>query len=307
MVVFCYMAETEVRLFTREDFGQLGEMYQVVTANDDVVFWWVGEEAEWPNVFLAIEGGRIVGKGQASVMTEIPPGSSAEREHVIFLNLKTLPHRAADYSLHERLYEPLLQRAHALKQALPGPYRTMIAVGNRSTETHNNAFFQSKGFVYWKSLYTMRREGSSSIEPAPLASPYRCSPWNSEDGVDEYLAADREIWPEAPIGREAFAARQKKASWTAFVVREHGLLVGSIMAWVDEDGDGAIEDVFVREPWRKQGIAAYLLARALAYLQACGCATATLQVETANQSALSLYRAAGFQVESEEARYRREL
>ncbi|MFF2908023.1 GNAT family N-acetyltransferase [Paenibacillus sp. NPDC057934] len=87
------------------------------------------------------------------------------------------------------------------------------------------------------------------------------------------------------------------------MVREEETFVGSVMAWIDEDGDGIIEDLFVRNPYRKHGIAKYLLSQALTYLKDHGCTSAELQVETANSSALSLYHSAGFNGVSEEVRY----
>ncbi|MEC0174063.1 GNAT family N-acetyltransferase [Paenibacillus favisporus] len=76
---------------------------------------------------------------------------------------------------------------------------------------------------------------------------------------------------------------------------------------MDAEGDGVIEDVFVREPWRQQGIAKHLLHQALTYLKNIGCECAELQVETANSSALSLYLAVGFREVSKEVRYERDL
>ncbi|MFU1795043.1 GNAT family N-acetyltransferase [Paenibacillus azoreducens] len=303
------MRKVEVRIFTKDDMQKLGDLYHAVTSKNNTVFWWVGEEENWLNVFVAIESGQIIGKGQVGIITEIPPGSSQEHAHYIFINLKTLPQREDDYPLYDLLYECLLNRAYELKKTLPGSNRTMIAIGNQSTEEYNNNYFVSKDFVYWKSSYTMRRDLSEKIEESVLTASYRClrGAMDSEESVDEYLKVDMEIWPEAPIGLKRLMDNRKNSSWTAFVVRENTTLVGSVMAWVDNDGDGIIEDLFVREPWRKQGIAKHLLSQALTYLKDHGCAFAELQVETANRSALSLYHAVGFKEVSEEVRYHREL
>lgn len=309
MVVNCDLSEIEIRRFTKDDLQQTGELYHAVTSKGSTVFWWVGEEENWPNVFLAVEGNQIIAKGQVSVISMIPPGSPKERKHLIYFNLKTLPEREDDYPVYDLLYEQMLNRAYRLKESLPDAYQTMIGIGNRSTEEHNNNYFKSKGFVYSKSLYTMRRSLSEPIECFVLNAPYRSMQWDmaSEESVNEYLEIDMEIWPEAPIGLKRLKENQKHPAWTAFAVREKDTLVGSVMTWIDEDGDGVIEDVLVRAPWRKQGIARHLLSRALAYLKDHGCAFAELQVETANKSALSLYRSVGFNEVSEEVRYHREL
>lgn len=303
------MSEVEIRRFTKDDKKKLGDWYHAFTLKDNVVFWWVGEEDNWQNVFIALESGQIIGKAQVNVISTIPPGSSPNRTHYIYFNLKILPQREDDYSLYDLLYERLLDRASELKETLPSSNKTFIGIGNYSTEKYNNNYFISKGFVYSKSLYTMRRDLSDKIEEYNLAEPYQCSPeaMTSEETIDEYLKIDNEIWPDAPIGYKRLMNHQKNSSWTAFIVREDTTIVGSIMAWIDEDEDGMIEDLFVRNLWRKQGIAKHLLSQALIYLKDHGCVFAELQVETANRSALSLYHSVGFKEVSEEVRYHREL
>lgn len=74
------------------------------------------------------------------------------------------------------------------------------------------------------------------------------------------------------------------------------------MAWQEED-HGVIEDVFVREPWRKRGIAKYLLTEALRYLKSNQLQYANLMVLTTNKSALTLYESVGFYADKEEIRY----
>ncbi|UKS28070.1 GNAT family N-acetyltransferase [Paenibacillus sp. HWE-109] len=303
------MSEIEIRKFTKVDLQKMGKLYQAVTSRDNAVFWWVGEEDNWPNVFIAVEEEQIIAKGQVSIVCTIPLGSPKEHKHYIYFNLKTLPEREADYHLYDLLYERLLNRAYELKETLPNAYRTMMGIGNQSTEKQNNNYFKTKGFVYRKSLYTMRRNLSETIEHPVLTAPYQCMQRNmaTEDSVNEYLKVDMEIWPEAPIGHKRLMDNQKNSAWTAFVVREDATLIGSVMAWMDEDEDGIIEDVFVREPWRKQGIAKHLLSQALSYLKENGSTFAELQVETANRSALSLYNSVSFKEVSEEVRYEREL
>ncbi|MNW62769.1 putative acetyltransferase [compost metagenome] len=83
-------------------------------------------------------------------------------------------------------------------------------------------------------------------------------------------------------------------------------MVASVMAW-QEDAGGVIEDVFVREAWRRRGIARFLLAEALKYLQGHGLEAASLITGTDNDSAQALYQSVGFHIVSEETRYYMEL
>lgn len=87
------------------------------------------------------------------------------------------------------------------------------------------------------------------------------------------------------------------------VIRQTDTIVGGLMAWQEEAGHGVIEDVFVRESWRKRGFARYLLTQALRYLKANQIQYANLMVLTSNKSALSLYESVGFWADQEEIRY----
>lgn len=46
-------AQIEIRNFKKKDMPLLGEFFQTVTSGNDVVFWWVGDEENWKNVFCA--------------------------------------------------------------------------------------------------------------------------------------------------------------------------------------------------------------------------------------------------------------
>ncbi|GIN72760.1 hypothetical protein J14TS2_32350 [Bacillus sp. J14TS2] len=303
------MGDIEIRRFTRDDFQKLGGLYHAVTSREDAVFWWVGDEENWTNVFIALEGEEMIGKGQVSVITAITQGSPKNYKHYIYFNLKVLPEREGEYAIYDLLYDCLIKKAYQLREQLQYEYRTMIAIGNQSTEEQNNHYFKKKGFTYRKSAFTMNRSESEAIEHAALSASYCCQQCDlsSKESMDEYLRADMEIWPEAPIGLQRLMEIMENSEWTTFAIREKDTLVGSVMAWVDEDGDGVIEDLFVREPWRRKGIAKYLLTQALTYLKNHDCTLVELQVETANESALSLYHSIGFKEVSEEVYYHKEL
>ncbi len=86
------------------------------------------------------------------------------------------------------------------------------------------------------------------------------------------------------------------------VIRQIDTIIGGLMTWQEEDYV-VIEDVFVREPWRKRGIARFTLTQALKYLKSHKLQKATLMVLTTNKSALSLYESVGFYTDKEEIRY----
>lgn len=290
-----------IRHFQKEDMPLLGEMYQSVTANEHALFWWVGDEENWVNVYCAFEHGKMIAKGQIAVISLVPPGQPETDCHSLFVNVKTVPEREQDSALLDRLYRCLLERAVELRQELPPEYSTRLCVGNDSSEAVNTQFFIQKGFRHLNSLYRMVRPLSEPVPELALPEGFHFSPWHMETTAEEseYLAVESEIWP---TGLHRLAEYKTNQNWTSMVVRHQGVLAASVMAWLEND-HGVIEDVFVRKPWRQQGLARFLLAQGLRYLASFGTPYAALMVETGNQSALSLYESVGFHREREELRY----
>ena len=69
---------------------------------------------------------------------------------------------------------------------------------------------------------------------------------------------------------------------------------------------GYTEGIFVRRPWRGQGLAKALIARSLEMLKAIGMTEAALGVDAENLSgALHLYRKMGFEESKRHTTYRK--
>ena len=300
--------ELIIRNFHNEDMPLLGEQYQSVTAREKATFWWVGDEENWGNVYCALEHGKMVAKGQVSVINVVSPGRSKESKHAIYVNLKTIPERESDVDLLDKVYQYLFKRATQLKETLPKEYGTILCVGNHSTETANNQFFVHKGYLHLNSLFLMNRDLNVLIPELKLQEEFHYSKWKMETSQEEtdYLNIEAEIWPDTPLGLNRLSEYKNKSLWTSMIVHHADIIVGGLMVWQEEE-QGVIEDVFVREPWRKRGIAKYLLTQALRYLKAYQLQSANLMVTTTNQSALSLYESVGFRVDIEEIRYFIEL
>lgn len=296
--------EIIIRHFQNGDMPLLGELYQSVTQKENAVFWWVGEEDNWSNVYCTFEDGKMIAKGQVSIVNVVPPGRPKENNHSIYLNLKTIPEREDDITLLENLYQHLLIRANQLKETLPKEYDTILCVGNDSTETANNTFFIQKGYLHLNSLYRMNRDLNEPIPELKLQEDFQFSYWKMETSDEErdYLNIEAEIWPNTPLGIDRLSEYKNNDQWTSMVIRQTDVIVGGLMAWQEAD-HGVIEDVFVREPWRKHGLARYLLTQALRYLKANQLHYVTLMVLTTNKTALSVYESVGFCQDKEEIRY----
>ncbi len=211
----------------------LGELYQSVTAKDNTTFWWVGYEDNWSNVYCAFEDGKMVAKGQVSIINVVPPGRSKENNHPIYINLKTISEREQDTTLLDKVYQYLLTRAKQLKVTLPQEYGTILCVGNDSKETANNQFFIQKGYLPLNSLYSMNRDLTEPVLELKLQEEFQFSHWSMETSSEErdYLDIEAEIWPDAPLGLNRLSEYKNNKLWTSMVIRQIDTIIGGLTTW----------------------------------------------------------------------------
>lgn len=303
------LQDVEIRNFRQDDMALLGGLYEAVTAREHAVFWWVGDPDNWDNVMCAYLEGKMIAKGQVSIINVVPPGRTGNAYHSIYVNIKAVPEWEADYELMEQIYQRLYTRALILKATLPDEYDTRLCVGNAAAEQANNSFFtERKGFSYLESLFSMTCDLTKPIAAYTLPEGLEMSFWDMDTAGDEehYLILDTEVWPDAPLGHERLAEYKRKEYWNAVAVTEGKVIAGSLLMW-REEGHGMIENVFVRAPWRQRGIARAMLLFGLEGLRAQGMDTTELMVHTHNQHALKQYEAVGFRTVHEEVRYYTQL
>lgn len=305
-IVVCKIS---IRNYRQEDMPGLGELYRAVPAGDDVTFWWVGGEDNWDNVFCAFEDGIMVAKGQVEIMNVMPSGRSQAGKHTIHVNLKTIRGREEDTQLLDAVYRVLLIRARELAESLPREYQSILCVGNPSDAGKNIRYFsQHLGYRPLLSIYNMSCDLTGPPPETMKDDGLEIAFWRMEspEMQQAYLELVTEVWPESPLGIDRLHQYRQLPLWTGIVALEAGTVAGSLMVWEDE-GKGIIEEVFVRQPWRRRGIGRSLLVHALTYLKEQGLDTAQLAVSAGNEAALALYRAAGFRTGKEEVRYYIEL
>lgn len=318
-------AAYSIRHFRESDFPALGAFYNQTAEGRRVIFWWVGEPENWPNVYCAFEGGKMIAKGQVDVFSVMPAAADPSNKHRIFFNLKTLPERENDAELMNAMYEKLRARALEIRSNLPDTHGTLLCFGNYVEEAANTEFFASRPeFSPLKRQYRMCREFADTSSPNaaeqaettvsadafPLPEGYV---WREFDALnsqqaDEYLALDMEIWPVTPIGAERLAEIVSRPGWRMLQVCDaDSNPAASLMYWVSDGETGEIEEVLTRAVHRRRGLASALLNRALHEIRNLGCDDAELDVEVRNEDALKVYRAVGFEVVTEEHRYAEDL
>ena len=174
-------------------------------------------------------------------------------------------------------------------------------------EEQDNAYLESRGFEYFKSLYWMHRELDSDLPKSKLKIPkVQVKHWNMNRRIDElkYLQAELEIWPDDPNNLDKLLEYKSNPYWKAITAFYNNEIIGSIMVWKEKDENiGTIENVFVSPTWRNHGLASHLIVEGIHYLKNCNLDEVQLLVETKNQSGLKLYKSLGFEINKEEKRY----
>ncbi|CAM4066645.1 GNAT family N-acetyltransferase [Saccharibacillus endophyticus] len=303
-----------IRNFSESDFPALGALYNQAAEGRRVVFWWVGEQENWRNVYCAFDGDVMIAKGQVETFSVVPDHADLSAKHRIFFNIKTLPGHVNDAALFNDMYDVLHARALELKAELPTSHGTIFGFGNFAEEAENTAHFaQRPEFFLLKKQYRMCRDLSNFNESTlpqpelPAGFEWKTFDALSAEQAADYLALDLEIWPETPIGAERLNEIVARDQWRMLQIFAENRPVASLMYWISDNETGEIEEVLVREPYRRRGLASALLARALHEIHAKSCEDAELDVEAMNENALSVYKSAGFEIETEEHRYATEL
>ncbi|MFD1887432.1 GNAT family N-acetyltransferase [Paenibacillus wenxiniae] len=313
-----------IRHFRESDFPALSAFHNQAVEGRRMIFWWVGEPENWSNVYCAFEGDRMIAKGQVDVFSIMPPTAAPSNKHRIFFNLKTLPERENDTELLGAMYETLRTRALEIQTALPNTHGTLLCFGNYVEEAVNTSYFTARPeFLRQKQQYRMchtftDRSALDSAQTTEVNVPTDAFAlpegyaWREFDAMsrelaDQYLALDMEIWPETPIGAERLADIVSRDGWRMLQIYADGEPAASLMYWISDGKAGEIEEVLTRKVHRRCGLASALLTRALYEIHSRGCIDAELDVEVRNEDALKVYRAAGFEIVTEEHRYGAEL
>jgi mycothiol synthase len=179
----------------------------------------------------------------------------------------------------------------------------------QDTQTKRQAQLEQRGFGSVRYFYRMQRDLSEPIPPVRLPGDLALriyTPDLSEAVQAAFNEAFRDHWSFEPITTE---------EWQQFVVGRSSfrpdltyvVMAGSEVAGFSINGvspeenarhgrsDGWIEELAVRRPWRKRGVATALLCASLHAFKAEGLQHAMLGVDTENLSgALRVYEGVGF-------------
>jgi ribosomal protein S18 acetylase RimI-like enzyme len=238
--------------------------------------------------------------------------------NTVWAEVKVNPDCESPTVLKNLLFEKAVSRAREVTRQV-SDHKTLMIFQYDVTETQSIAYVLSKGCHYSESVFQMRRLLSQAIPTIPQPANVIVRQWRMETEAEqrEYIQARNEVFPEAPVALEEWQYFLQSPLWavgntiTAF---DGTRVVGSVTIYWDEDENRRLdrkaahtEYIFVRAQWRKQGIAACLISKALNYLRERGLEEALLEVRALNRKALSLYESLGYQVVNESQLFTLEL
>jgi GNAT superfamily N-acetyltransferase len=197
----------------------------------------------------------------------------------------------------------------------------LLEVYSAATNSEWRGLLEKEGYSPSWYLYEMVRRDMQSIPELPLPESVDVRPVRPED-MKKIWDATREAFRDMRNFSERTYNDQAFKLWTESrlcqprlwqIAWEGDEVVGGVHNFIDEEENknldrnwGHTERIFVRRPWRNQGVAGALIARSLGVLKAEGVEAATLDVDTENPSrALGVYLRMGYKQEREFVFYRK--
>ncbi|MBM2842718.1 MAG: hypothetical protein HW404_555 [Anaerolineales bacterium] len=280
------------------------------------------------DVLIAEVEGRVVAYGWISHRLETS-GDSAERlvgdsaERPVGDEIHS--HRGYVHPSWRRfgLGSAMLQQAWrraAERTVSPAPSSTrLLQTFALGTETGANALAQRFGYAAVRYAFKMRRDLALPIPERPLPAGIEIRPVRPEDWRPIWEAqrdAFADHWGYAPWPEEAYQRFLRFPHYDPSLWRiawDSDQVVGTVLNYINEEENrvydrrrGYTEDIAVRRPWRRRGLAGALIARSLETLRERGMDEAALGVDAENRTgALRLYEQLGYTVIQQWTVYRR--
>ncbi len=211
--------------------------------------------------------------------------------------------------------------ARQIAADLPNNSERFFATEAADTELGAHPLFHLEGYKPERYFFDMIRDLSKPISALPLPVGVEVRP-ASKEHFRSIWDADQEAfkdhWSHIPgteedyqsfISHKTTVPSRWKVAWAGDIV------AGMVLNFVDEDENaeytrkrGYTENICVRRPWRRMGLARALLTQSLQMFQEQGYAEAALEVDAQNRSgALGLYESVGFRVVKEFITYRKPM
>lgn len=190
-----------------------------------------------------------------------------------------------------------------------------------STEADRKNLLERRGYKVVRYAFDMVRSNLENIPVLPLPPGVEIRPVQPEHMRMIWEASNeafRDHWGYIPDPWEDFESFMNDPDYDPSLLRvawQDDQIAGMVLSFIDKDQNeiygrkrGYTENICVRRPWRRQGLAKALIASSLTALKEQGMTEAGLGVDAENISgALHLYEYMGFQVVKRNTIYRKPL
>jgi mycothiol synthase len=204
---------------------------------------------------------------------------------------------------------------------LPGDAPCLMDIFVSISEVDRINLLERRGFTAARYAFDMVRSDLENIPDLPLPPGVEIRPvepvhmrliWEASN------EAFRDHWGYIPDPWEDFESFMKDPDYDPSLLRvawQGDQVAGMVLSFIDKDQNelygrkrGYTENICVRRPWRRQGLAKALIASSLYALKERGMTEAGLGVDAENTSgALSLYEFMGFRVAKKNIIFRKPL
>jgi ribosomal protein S18 acetylase RimI-like enzyme len=307
------LAEYEFRAPHRDDIPALYDMLLAVEQADDRDLVQTLEDLgrEFDDPWSKPETDALVAftlEGQLIGLARTFQNPQPEDEVRCWLMVEVHPEQRAS-GLDEALLDWAEQRGRQRLQQTSSAVPCVLRCGIRDTQTLRQAQLEQRGFGVVRYFYRMQRDLSEPIPAVNLPGDLALriyTPDLSEAVHAAFNEAFRDHWSFDPVSDEDwqqfFIERTSfRPDLTYVVMADHEVAGFSINGVGTEENarrgrrDGWVEELAVRRPWRKRGVATALLCAAMHAFKAEGLQHALLGVDTENLSgALRVYERVGF-------------
>jgi mycothiol synthase len=272
------------------------------------------------DALIAEVDGQVVGYAWISHKVEAPlPGGSPGAE--------VHQHRGYVHPAWRRrgiasaMLERFVQRAAARRIVDDPAAARVLQSFALDSEAGAHALLEHNGYQPIRYAFIMRRDLAQPIPDLPLPEGIEIRPalpehrrriWEAEREAfqDHWGYAP---WPESAYQRFLHFPHYDLSLWR--VAWDGEEVAGSVLSFINEEENrlhgrrlGWTEDISVRRPWRRRGLARALIARSLEAVRARGMTEAALGVDSENQTgALRVYQSLGFVVAKRWTIFRRPL
>jgi mycothiol synthase len=239
----------------------------------------------------------------------------------IYMPIMNLAPEARDLGLEKVLLQYAEKHLRKIAAEHPADIPKFLEIGVAEKEVDRKELIERMGYKPDRYFFEMARDLTEPLPEAPLPKGFEIRPTKPDHYRKVWKAMDeafQDHWGHRPYTDEDYEA-WIKSRWfqpELWKVAWHGdQVVGTILNYIDEIENktfnrkrGYTEDICVRRPWRRQGVARSLLVHSMEELRNLGMSETALGVDTQNPNgALRLYLSVGYHREHCHIAYRKSL